>query len=247
MLHVCTPANRHLYGRQLADMDRKRHALFGDGASDEDDDGEAVHLLGVDEDGYCSASVRMRPANGRSAILERLAEPASADAVARLGTANLWDVSGWINAGGGRAIEQEMRIGLIEYLLSQGASHGLAVSNMAGLAQMIRTGWRVQPLGYTRRTFDPALTMVVALPISADATAQARQLAGREDAILLEVDPTSPWAHLPIQTIGAAFANLASQAADAADPRAPAARSLSAGGPPTGSTPGGLQFSEAWP
>jgi N-acyl-L-homoserine lactone synthetase len=247
MLHVCTPANRHLYVRQLADMDRNRRALFGAGASDEDDDAGAVHLLGVDEDGYCFASVRMRPANGRSAIIERLAEPASADAAARLGTANLWDVSGWINAGGGWATEREMRIGLIEYLLSQGASHGLAVSNMTGLAHMIRTGWRVQPLGYTRRTFDPALTMVVALPISADAAAQARQLAGREDAILLEVDPTEPWVHLPIQTIGAAFANLASQAANASDLRTHAARHLCASGLPSGSTPSGLQRSEAWP
>jgi hypothetical protein len=89
--------------------------------------------------------------------------------------------------------------------------------------------------------------MAVALTISADAAAQARRLAGREGAILLEVDPTAPWAHLPIQTIGAAFANFESQTASTADPMAHAARHLHAASEAAASTPHGLQFSEAWP
>src|SRR3712207_1050182 len=133
MLHVVTSANRHLYRRQLADMHRQRYELFVKGKGwnlpvrdggeyDEGDDERAVYLLAIDETGYCDCSIRVRPADDWSYLLDSMPEWVAVDPQAVRAAPGLWEMARWIKQGEDPGLGAEMRIGLVEYLLSRGAT-----------------------------------------------------------------------------------------------------------------------------
>lgn len=220
MLHVCNRENRHLYSRQLMEMHRQRYELFvkvkgwrlpvlDGGEYDEGDDGRAVYLLALDHEGRCFGSIRVRPADDFSMVIDRMPHHVAGSAQALRDDPGLWEMARWINVGGEPNAGQEMRIGLVEYLLRRGATQCLALPDVEMMAYAIRTGWRLRALGAPKPYPEGGVAVAVSLPISAEEEVYLRTLTGRRDPFLLEIDPAAPWASLPLTVIESAYAGQA--------------------------------------
>jgi N-acyl-L-homoserine lactone synthetase len=228
MLHICTNKNRSLYEQQLIQMHRQRYELFvkirgwnlnvrDGGEYDEGDDERAVYLLSIDEAGSVYGSIRVRPADDFSMVIDRMAHHIAGDASALRAGPGLWEMARWVNIGGDPSAGQEMRIGLIEYLLRRGASQCLALPDLNMVAYAIRTGWRVRALGAPAPYPEGGIAVAVSLPITREEVDYLRELTGRRDALLLEIDPAAPWADLPLATIEAAYVAAAAATQDGAE------------------------------
>jgi N-acyl-L-homoserine lactone synthetase len=226
MLHVCTQANRALYARQLEQMHRQRYALFvrqrgwrlsvrDGGEYDEGDDARAVYLLALDELGACFSSIRVRPADDFSMVIDNMPHHVDGDANALRRDPGLWEMARWVNVGADPAAGQEIRIGLVEYLLSRGARQCLALPDVSMLGYALRMGWRVRALGAPLPYPEGGVAVAVSLPVTADEVAHLRALTGRLDPFLMEIDPAAPWAGLPLTEIEQAFAQAAAVGGDA--------------------------------
>ena len=225
MIHICTAQNRHLYADQLRTMHRQRYELFvkikrwnlavrDEGEYDEGDDDRAVYLLSLDEGGSCFGSIRVRPADDFSMVIDRMPHHVQGDAQALREDPGLWEMARWINIGGDPAASQEVRIGLIEYLLQRGAAQCLALPDVAMMAYALRVGWRLRALGAPTPYPEGGIAVAVSLPITAAEVSYLRTLTGRHDPFLMEIDPDAPWAGLPLQVIETAFREAAGDAAD---------------------------------
>lgn len=225
MIHICSNKNRHLYREQLKTMHLQRCELFvkvkgwnlkviDGGEYDDGDDDRAVYLLSLDETGYCYGSIRVRPADDFSMLIDNMPHHVEGDAAALRQDPGLWEMARWINIGGDPAAGQEIRIGLIEYLLEQGAHQCLALPDVSVLSYAIRTGWRLRPLGAPKPYPEGGVAVAVSLPIDRAEASYLRDLTGRRDVFMMEIDPAAPWAHLSLTVIEAAFAEAAQQASD---------------------------------
>jgi N-acyl-L-homoserine lactone synthetase len=225
MLHVCTDENRHLYRSALKTMHRHRYELFvkskgwnlavrDGGEYDEGDDARAVYLLALDETGSCAASIRVRPADDFSMVIDRMPHHVFGDARALRLDPGLWEMARMINAGGGPAVGQALRIGLVEYLLRRGARQCLALPDVSMMAYAIRTGWRLRALGAPLPYPEGGIAVATSLPITQAEVDHLRAVTGRHDQVLMTIDPAAPWAGLPLAAIEAAFAEAAPDAAN---------------------------------
>ena len=224
MIHVVTQANRTLYRRQLEQMHRQRYELFVEGKGwnlqvrdggeyDEGDDAQAVYLISLDETGYCHSSIRVRPAHDFSYLIDNMPEWVAGDAQALRSDPGLWEMARWVAQGEDRSIGQEIRIGLIEYLLRRGASQCLACGDLDVTAYAIRTGWRVNFLGIPRGYPEGGVAVATSLPIRAEEVEHLRSLYKRTDVFLMEVPPEAPWTGLPLPVIEADYRAAAETAA----------------------------------
>jgi len=225
MIHICTARNRHLYADQLRTMHRQRYELFvkvkrwnltvrDDGEYDEGDDDRAVYLLSLDEGGSCFGSIRVRPADDFSMVIDRMAHHVQGDAQALREDPGLWEMARWINIGGDPAASQEVRIGLIEYLLRRRATQCLALPDVEMMAYALRVGWRLRALGAPTPYPEGGIAVAVSLPIAATEVSYLRDLTGRRDPFLMEIDPDAPWAGLPLSIIETAYRDAAKAAAN---------------------------------
>ena len=225
MLHICTNNNRDLYQHQLMDMHRQRYELFvktkgwnlnvrDGGEYDEGDDERAVYLLSINEVGSLFGSIRVRPADDFSMVIDRMPHHVLGDANALRADPGLWEMARWVNIGGDPSAGQEMRVGLVEYLLRRGASQCLALPDLNMVAYAIRTGWRVRALGAPLAYPEGGIAVAVSLPITGEEVDYLRGLTGLRGAVLMEVDPAAPWADLPLATIEAAYAAAAAASLD---------------------------------
>jgi len=228
MLHICTHENRDLYQAQLKLMHRQRNELFVKGKGwalpvrdggeyDDGDDDRAVYLLSIDEGGSCFGSIRVRPADDFSMVIDRMPHHVAGDAGALRDDPGLWEMARWINIGGDPSSGQEVRIGLIEYLLRRGATQCLALPDVSMMAYGIRTGWRLRALGAPLPYPEGGVAVAVSLPITREEVAYLRDLTERRDLFLMEIDATAPWAQLPLPVIEAAFKAAAVATADGAE------------------------------
>lgn len=216
MLHIVTHENRRLYSRQIADMHRQRYELFvkargwnlqvrDGGEYDEGDDELAVYLLGIDETGFCHSSIRVRPAHDFSYVIDAMPEWIEGDAQALRDDPGLWEMARWISQGEERAAGDEIRVGMIEYLLRRGATQCIACGDLHITAYAIRAGWRLNFLGIPRRYPEGGVSVATSLPITAAEVEYARTLTGRHDIFLMEVPAAAAWAELPLSAIEAAY------------------------------------------
>ena len=216
MLHICNQANRHLYKQQLSQMHRQRNELFvktkgwnlkviDGGEYDEGDDDRAIYLLSLDEIGNCFGSIRVRPADDFSMVIDKMPHHVAGDAAELRKDPHLWEMARWVNVGNDRAAGEETRIGLIEYLLSQGCAQCLALPDIGMLAYAIRTGWRARAIGAPTPYPEGGVAVAVSLPITAEEVAHVRRVTGRSDAFLIDIDPAAPWAQTPLPVIEAIF------------------------------------------
>ena len=225
MLHICTSQNRHLYRAQLETMHRQRYELFvktkgwnlqvrNGGEYDEGDDDRAVYLLSIDETGLVYGSLRVRPADDFSMVIDRMPHHVAGDANALRQAPGLWEMARWVNIGGEAAAGQEMRIGVIEYLLGRGATQCLALPDISMLAYAIRTGWRFRALGAPHAYPEGGVAVAASLPIDGAEIEFLRALTGRRDMFLMEIDAGASWAHLPVPKIEGVYADVANLAMD---------------------------------
>lgn len=221
MLHICSSQNRILYQKQLKEMHRQRFELFvkvkgwnlsvrDGGEYDEGDDERAVYLLSIDETGSLYGSIRVRPADDFSMVIDRMPHHVAGDANALRDNPGLWEMARWVNIGGEPAAGQEMRIGLIEYLMGRGATQCLALPDVSMMGYAIRTGWRVRALGAPQPYPEGGIAVAVSLPITSEEISYLRELTGRRDQFLMEIDPQAPWSALPLPVIEAAYVQAAS-------------------------------------
>ena len=228
MLHVVTAANRHLYKKPLGEMHRARYELFVKGKGwnlpvrdggeyDQGDDDRAVYLIALDESGYCHSSIRVRSADDWSYLLDAMPEWVAVDAQTLRANPGLWEMARWVNQGEDSAIGAEMRIGLVEYLLSRGATQCLACGDLDVAAYGIRTGWRVNFLGVPRRYPEGGVAVATSLPITQQEAEHLRGLYERRDVFLMEVPAEAPWAGLPLPAIERGYRTAAADAADIPD------------------------------
>ncbi|HEU0298595.1 MAG TPA: acyl-homoserine-lactone synthase [Longimicrobium sp.] len=228
MLHVVTGANQHLYGAQLQEMLRQRKAEFVgrqgwelqvfDGLEKDDgDDERAVYLLALNATGECRSSIRIRPADDFSYMIDRMPEFIDGDAQALRNDPALWEIARWINHGGWKT-GQEIRIGLIEYLHSRGVTQAISCADVEKADYAIRTGWRLRYLGQPRRyAVGGRLAVAVSLTVSAEEVEQLRARFGRRDMVLIEVPADAPWAGLPLPVIEREFRVAADTASSTAE------------------------------
>jgi N-acyl-L-homoserine lactone synthetase len=206
-------------------MHRQRYELFvktkgwnltvrDGGEYDDGDDERAVYLLSIDETGACDGSIRVRPADDFSMVIDRMPHHVASDASALRADPGLWEMARWVNIGGDPSAGQEVRIGLIEYLLRQGASQCLALPDVSMMGYALRTGWRLRALGAPLPYPEGGVAVAVSLPITRDEVTYLRDLTGRRDVFLMEVDASAPWADLPLPVIEAAFKQASEDVAD---------------------------------
>jgi len=216
MLHVVTPANRHLYRRQLQEMHRQRWELFvkskgwdlkvrDGGEYDEGDDDRAVYLIAIDETGYCHSSIRVRPADDFSYLIDNMPEWLATPPEALRAEPGLWEMARWVSQGEDRSIGQELRIGLVEYLLTRGGAQCIACGDLDVTAYAIRTGWRLNFLGIPRRYPEGGIAVATSLPVTVAEVEHMRALYARQDPFLIEVPAEAPWARLTLPAIEAAY------------------------------------------
>lgn len=224
MLHVVTASNRHLYRKQLDEMHRQRYELFVKGKGwnlqvreggeyDQGDDDRAVYLLAIDETAYCHSSIRVRPAHDFSYLIDNMTAWLSVPPEQLRADPGLWEMARWVSQGEDRSTGQELRIGLVEYLLSQGATQCIACGDLDVTAYAIRTGWRLNFLGIPRRYPEGGVAVATSLPVAAEEVAHMRGLYGRRDPFLIEIPPEAPWAGLPLPVIEARYRASAQEAA----------------------------------
>jgi N-acyl-L-homoserine lactone synthetase len=219
MLHVVTSANQHLYEVPLKEMHRQRYEEFvqrqgwklpvhDGGEYDEGDDERAVYLIALDGQGHCCSSIRMRPADDFSYVIDCMPQWIDGDAQALRAQPGLWELARWNNTRG-RSTGEEMRIGVLEYMLSHGATQAISCLDTGMMTHAIQTGSRLKVLGHPRRYPEGGEAVAVALPVSAVEVEYLRDRFCRRDRFLIEIPSCVPWADLPVQIIERAFCDAA--------------------------------------
>lgn len=167
MIHAVTIDNQHLYGRQLDQMFRMRHAFYVEGhgwsgltstdgrETDEFDDVNAVYLMSIDPFGEVAASVRLNPTLGPT-LLKKFADW-SDEALPAL--ESVWDISRWIAAPQHRRSinprwptnhQRELMIGILEFCLSRGLTHITMLAEHRLAERIAAYGWPLRYLGAPR-------------------------------------------------------------------------------------------------
>lgn len=227
MLHVVTSANRHLYGPQLREMHRQRYEVFvlgqgwdlrvvDGGEYDQGDDERAVYLLALGPAGECRGSIRLRPADDFSYVIDCMPEWIDGDAQALRRDPALWEMARWMNPSGLHA-GREIRIGVVEYLLSRGVTQVISTADVEKADYAVRTGWRVRRLGPPRRYPEGGVAVATLLPISAQEVELLRARFRRRDPFLIEVSADAPWSDLPLPDLEREFRSAATIASSNAE------------------------------
>lgn len=216
MLHVVTQSNKHLYASHLAEMHRQRTELFkhrrrwnlvvdeDGGERDEGDDARAVYLLAFDPFGHCSSSIRLRPADDFSYLIDHMPEWVEGDAQALRQDPGLWEIARWINKNGHRT-RQEIRIGMIECMLARGATQAVSCPDLRMAKHALATGWSFRPIGSPRRYPEGGIAVAISQPVSPEVVQRMRDFFKRRDFFLIEVPADAPWAHLSLPVIERAY------------------------------------------
>jgi N-acyl-L-homoserine lactone synthetase len=227
MLHVVTGTNRHLYEGQLREMHRQRYEVFvlgrgwnlqvrDGGEFDEGDDERAVYLLSLDATGSCRSSIRVRPADDFSYMIDHMPEWIDGDAQALRSDPGLWEIARWINRSGWKE-GQEIRIGVVEYLHSRGATHAISCADLKIADYAVRTGWRLEYLGAPRRYPEGGVAVATSQPVSSEEVEHLRARFGRRDMFLIELPADGPWVDLPLLEIEQEFQAAAATASSIVD------------------------------
>jgi acyl-homoserine lactone synthase len=212
MIHLIDHANRHLYGRQLAQMHRLRREVFIDqrgwpleigpdgGEYDQGDDERAVYLLGLDEDGEVLIGIRGRPADDWSCTVDVLGRMLATDPE-QFRSPTVWEMARYFAVGEaacgatGLRIGRELRLSLIEAALDAGMHTIIGVCDTYYFAPILQGGWRARALGEAQ-SYGEGDGIALALEVSDGAVADMRARLGSEEPVLLRVPEDAPWAVL---------------------------------------------------
>ncbi|MBI1361166.1 MAG: hypothetical protein GC155_12895 [Alphaproteobacteria bacterium] len=209
MIHVVTAENQHLYGAQLDQMFRMRHAFYIDGhgwadlhgadgkETDEFDDGPVVYLMSIDPWGEVAASVRLNPTTGPT-LLKKFAGWSSEPLPEEDGC---WDISRWIADPRHRRAanprwptnhQRELMIGILEFCISRGLTRLTMLAELRLAERIAAYGWPLRYLGEPRQYEGGKGTAVAAeIGVGPHVLALTRQKTGVLDAMKFEINPAA--------------------------------------------------------
>lgn len=228
MLHVVTAANRHLYETQLDQMYRHRARLFVDEAGwalnvidgrerDEGDDERAVYLIAIDDQGVCCSSVRIRPVDDWSYLIDNMREWIDGDPRPLKEDPTVWEMARWINKSPRRETSAQVMVGAVEYMLSIGLTQCISCPDEDKAVHAISRGWRMNYLGSPRRYPEGGIAVATSLPISEAGLNHVRALHNCHTPVLLEIPADTPWANLPLPRIDSVFREAAATTTSSAE------------------------------
>lgn len=207
MIHAVHIDNQHLYGRQLDQMFRMRHAYYIEGhgwsgltsrdgrETDEFDDEDAVYLMSLDPFGDVAASVRLNPTTGPT-LLKKFADW-SDEAIPE--SQNVWDISRWIAAPKHRRAsnprwpsnhQRELMIGILEFCQSRGLNHLVMLAENRLAERITAYGWPLRNLGQPREyEGGKGIAVAAEITVGPHVLALTRAKTGVLGTMLVEIDP----------------------------------------------------------
>ncbi|WP_395646096.1 acyl-homoserine-lactone synthase [Terricaulis sp.] len=166
MIHIVTHANRALYGPQLEEMHRLRWQFYIEQRKwarlreiqtvegverDEYDDEQAVYVMGIDDDGRVTGSMRLRPTDQNSLVADHFPHLLDDPASLRPGP-DVWEITRIVrkpeNRSKDHALRFAMNTAMIEMALARGVKRFVATAD-SFLVPQTRLLWRhkFRPLG----------------------------------------------------------------------------------------------------
>jgi len=163
MIHLVHAGNRALYVDALEQLFRLRAKFFKDllgwsalrvveGLETDDyDDEQALYLLAIEEDGVISVSVRLRPTQDKSLLLDHfphlLAE--NPNSITR---ADVWESCRYFASSRARGPEgarrrEELRLAMVELARQRGVSRIVAITDTTFLPALVQASWTTRLLG----------------------------------------------------------------------------------------------------
>lgn len=154
MIHIVNQSNRHLYARQIWDMNVVRHrssvrpgdwdglTVFDGAPIDDMDDERAVYLMALDDDGALQGAVRARPTDDKSLLFDRYPHLVAPDQPDLRGT-QTWEGSRVFTTDAFRTSRQPGHRGFLglnlasrEVALDAGASRIVGMIDVRGLDRL---------------------------------------------------------------------------------------------------------------
>jgi acyl-homoserine lactone synthase len=224
-VHVVTAANRGLYIAELEAMHRHRHQLFaehmgwsalqsGDGLDiDEFDTKTTVYFLVLDEAGRLRGSDRLNP-SWRPHMLTHLFPEYAQEEIPAGPT--IWE---WSRHAPGhpewpeslnRRVRLLSSIALLEFAASRGIEAYTGILETRQLPVARKVGWNPQPLGEPV-DYGEGEGLACLCPVDLSLLARLRRIAGRNDAVLLEI-PAHVQARRPVEMALRLSAQMSAQA-----------------------------------
>lgn len=217
-VHIITNANRAVYGRELDQMYRQRHAIFVDELGwsdlrspegverDEFDDENAVYLAAI-ADGQVQGSLRLLPTWKRCMITERFAKWADMEPVEAGGA--VWEWTRWCpgTVHKPRALVKAraaLIVAALEFARSRGVETYLTFCETKFLPQLIELGWAPEPLGMPR-AFDQGSAIAVRWHVRAEHLSAARRMFRLSDTAAFEApacfDEGRSWSPIELERV----------------------------------------------
>lgn len=166
MIHIVTHANRALYARQIEEMHRLRWQFYIEQRKwtrlreiqpvegverDEFDDEQAVYVMGIDDNGGVTGSMRLRPTTKNSLIADHFPHLLDDPDSLKPGP-DVWEITRIVrkpeNRSKDHALRFAMNTAMIEMALARGVKRFVATADSFLVAQT-RLLWRhkFRPLG----------------------------------------------------------------------------------------------------
>ena len=162
MLHIISDTNRHLYERELCALHKARKTVFVDELGwqlrvrddmefDEYDDARAMHVVGFDASQDVAMSIRIRPADDRSMLVDHFSHhiPPGTRAI---DDGRTWEVTRGFCRERGLKRAAQMRkaacmIAPLEIALAHGIDRYVGFADVRTLGIYYHFGWKLNLLG----------------------------------------------------------------------------------------------------
>ena len=221
MIHIVHAGNRDLYAQELDQLFRLRAKFFKeilgwskltviDGKeTDAYDDERAIYLLALEPDGQISCSVRLRPTDDHSLLMDHFPHLVADDAP-RLTKADVWESCRYFASSRARGPEgarrrEELRMAMVELAHTQGVSRIVAITDMIWLPPLVQNAWTTRLLGLPA-SYDEGECVALEILCDKDAVQRVRERYGAAGETLLDLDPAQVPANLPPHRIEAMLA-----------------------------------------
>ena len=188
------------------------------GEYDRGDDERALYFLMLDEQGGVQSSVRARPVEDWSMLLDEMPECLMGGAQ-DLRRPGVWEMARYLSAGAGRSSDEarrrgpEIRVGLLEAALARGVSEIIGVLDSPLYGHLHTVGFTERPLGLAT-PYGQGTAIAYAVEVSPAAVQHMRRKAGLSAPVLIEINPGDPWAGLPLSEVEEAYESAARCGAD---------------------------------
>lgn len=210
MIHLVTWANRAAYKRQIDEMHRLRWKFYIEERGwkrlreiqevegyerDEYDDDRAVYVMGIDDDGGVTGSMRLRPTGDKSLLADHF--PHLIDASASFTPSDgVWEITRIVRKPENRSKDHTLRFAMNTAMLEMAVGRGirkLVATSDSFLVAQTRSVWRhkFRPLGLPQPYPEGE---AIALDFDADEESlqMTRERAGIVSTQMFELGPLVP-------------------------------------------------------